>query len=95
MAEDDLESRLRAASQRAAEKADAVHADELAALKDASSVDLESLRPKVSDPEALDVLIAAVEKATQDNEDLAQLKSRLVTLGENVVKVAKEAAALL
>ena len=92
---DDLEARLRTASKSAADKADEQFATELAALKGMSKSDLETLRPKVSDAAALDLLIAAVETATKNNEDIAQLKSRLETLGENVVKIAKEAATFI
>ena len=92
---DNPERRLRAASTSARKKADALHESELAALKSASSADLEALRPKISDAAALDELYAAVEVATKNNEDLAQLKSRLETLGENVVKIAKEVATLM
>lgn len=95
MSGNDLESRLKAASAKSKQKADQIHESELSALKSASTTDLEALRPKISDEAALNELIAAVEAATKNNEDLARLKSRLETLGENVVKIAKEAATLI
>ncbi len=68
--------------------------EETAVLKD-TTVDLESLRPQVSDPEAFDKLIQAVNTATQRNESIAQISQRIKDLGEGVVKVAKEAAVLI
>ena len=58
-------------------------------------VDLEALKPQLSDQEAFDQLVTAVKTASAQNEDLAQLKPRIKALGEGVVAVAKEAAELL
>jgi hypothetical protein len=67
-------------------------ADEEARLLRQTTVDLEQLRPQISDPDAFDKLVEAVRKSTQKNEDLAQLKARLEKLGEGVMRIAKEVA---
>jgi hypothetical protein len=63
--------------------------DELKLLRD-TEVDLESLRPQVSDDESFNKLIEAVQAATGQNENIAQLRERIESLGEGVVKVGKE-----
>jgi hypothetical protein len=70
-------------------------ADEEANLLRQTTVDLEQLRPQISDPDAFDKLVEAVQKSTQKNEDLAQLKARLEKLGEGVLRVAKEVAGMI
>lgn len=62
---------------------------ELALLKE-TDVDLESLRPQVSDEKSFNDLIEAVKAATDHNESIAELRQRIANLGEGVVKVAKE-----
>ena len=62
---------------------------ELQLLKN-TGIDLNKLRPQISDEESFNKLIDAVQAATQRNESIAQLKSRIFTLGEDVIKVAKE-----
>ncbi len=67
-------------------------ADEEARLLQQTTVNLEQLRPQISDPDAFDKLVEAVQKSTQKNENLAQLKARLEKLGEGVLRIAKEVA---
>jgi hypothetical protein len=67
-------------------------ADEEARLLQQTTVNLEQLRPQISDPDAFDKLVEAVQKSTQKNENLAQLKVRLEKLGEGVLRIAKEVA---
>lgn len=97
MADDteDIRARFRKAAEKAAGETDAELADEISALNERTTVDLEELKPQVSDPESYDKLIAAVEESTAKNESVAQLQTRLIGLGKGVVKVAKEAAKLL
>ncbi len=66
--------------------------DEEARLLQQTTVNLEQLRPQISDPDAFDKLVEAVQKSTQKNENLAQLKARLEKLGEGVLRIAKEVA---
>ena len=82
-------------SKKTKERVDAELADREASVLAATSVNLESLRPRISDQESFDKLIAAVKQSTQKNESLAQLKQRIMDLGEGVVKIAKEAAAIV
>ena len=67
-------------------------ADEEARLLQQTTVNLEQLRPQISDPDAFDKLVEAVQKSTQKNENLAQLKARLEKLGEGVLRIAKVVA---
>ena len=76
-------------------KTDAILEDELNSLLEVTSSDLEALRPKISNEEEFDKLIAAVEDSTRRNEALADLKNRLEKLGKNAIIVVKEAARLL
>ena len=94
-AKDDLKEKLKKISKKSAEKADALLAEELDALRRATNTDLEALRPKVTDQAAYDQLIAVVEEASRKNMDLAMLEQRLKSLGSSVVSVAKEVAILL
>ncbi|NIT51407.1 MAG: hypothetical protein GWO41_01280 [candidate division Zixibacteria bacterium] len=69
--------------------------DEHRALRDATKTDLDALRPQVTDKETCDKLITVVNEATQRNESIAQLKSRIQNLGEVGVKTFKEVIALI
>jgi hypothetical protein len=85
-----MEEEMRAASEKASKETDELLEEELKALKNATSTDLEALRPKVTDTEAYNKLIKVVEEATQKNESLAQLKANILALGSEVLKVSKE-----
>lgn len=71
----------------ATDKTNAELQDEEAQLLLDTHVNLEDLRPKVSDQEAYDALIAAVDEATRHNKDLGLLKSRVKEIGEAGIKV--------
>jgi len=86
---------LREKSKRAKREADVKLAAELEAIRQANTADLEALKPKLSDPEAFDALVAAVQESTAANETKAQLRGRVKALGEGVLKVAKEVIDLL
>jgi hypothetical protein len=93
------EEEIRARKRRQAEEAAAQASEELStefeALKAATAVDIENLKPQVSDADAYDQLIAAVQQATANNESIAEFKNRLKALGENVVAVWEEVKPLL
>ena len=95
----DLEARMRAEleqqSEEAAKETDELLSKELDALRNATAADMESLKPKITDKETYDKLIDAVRQSTDNNESLAQLETRLKTIGTAVIKVAKEAVKLL
>lgn len=95
----DLEARMSAEleqqSEEAAKETDELLSKELDALRNATAADMESLKPKITDKETYDKLIDAVKQSTDNNESLAQLETRLKTIGTAVIKVAKEAVKLL
>ena len=72
------------------EKTDAELSDNEANILLTTSINWEDLRPQVSDKEAFDKLITAVQESTQNNENLAQIKTRLTTLGKEGIAVAKK-----
>ncbi len=92
---EDRKARLRKLAGESSANTDKLLANELQALADATSSDLEKLRPKITDKETYDKLIAAVKESSSRNEILAQLQSRLETLGKTAVTVGKEAVKLL
>jgi hypothetical protein len=93
--EEEIRRRLEKASREAAEKATKELRQEVEALQQATAIDLERLKPQISDLKAYEKLIRAVEEATRRNESIAQLQDRVKKLGKKVVAVAKEAADLL
>lgn len=93
--EEEIRKRLEKASREAAEKASEELRQEVEALRAATAIDLEALKPQVSDPKSYDKLLRAVQEATHRNESIAQLQARVKKLGKRVVSVAKEAADLL
>ena len=50
-------------------------------LLDETNPNLEELIPVISDPEKYEQMIAEVEKSSAKNENIAQLKDRLVKIG--------------
>lgn len=92
---DDLRKKMRQWGNESAEEADKILEDELEALKKFTSSNLEKLKPKVSDKEAYDKLIQAVEESKRKNESKAELKTQIQALGPKVIKVLHEAVDLL
>ncbi len=82
-------------SPEAAVKANNILADQEMELLLNTAIAWESLRPQISDKESYEKLIAEVHKATRKNENIAQLKARLETLGGNVMRVAKKVYSLV
>ena len=78
----------------------AVQTDEQLAKREAeiimaTNINLESLRPRVTDPQALELLIQAVNESTEHNESIAQFQKRVSSLGKAVVRVAGEVKKLI
>lgn len=94
-ARDDLKAKLKAKSQEAVKLTDEALKDGFQTLKDATSTDLEKLRPKITDQAAYDQLIAAVTEATNRNESIAQFRERLEKLGSTTINVFNKATSLL
>lgn len=61
----------------------------------ATTVNMESLRPRITDKEAFDQLIAVVNEATQKNYSIAELQEKIVALGTNVKNTAVEVASII
>ena len=93
--EEEIRRRMEEASRRAAEQADETLKDEFDALVAATELDLEALKPKITDQESYEILIREVQKSTANNESLAQFQQRLKHLGQGVLAVAAEAKVLL
>ena len=86
--------RLREKAKESMRDAESILEEEIKALLLATTVELEKLRPNIGDEETYNQLINAVNEATAKNENLAQLKDRLMVLGTNVIRTAKKAASL-
>ena len=87
-----MKKKLKQKSSESAAKTDILLADELDALKKATSTDFESVRPKITDSESYDKLITIVEEANRNNINVGTLKERIEKAGSAVVTVAKEAS---
>ncbi|MEK7315654.1 MAG: hypothetical protein AAB011_05700 [Candidatus Eisenbacteria bacterium] len=92
---EERKKRLREKSAQARKRTDEILDAEAEALHRATAVDLEALRPRVTDPAAYEEYLRIVRESTQRNEDLAQFRSRLGAAGKAVRAVAKELARLL
>ncbi len=60
-----------------------------------TAIPWETLGTQISDKESLEQLIIEVHEAVRKDENIAQLKSRLESLGSNVMRVAKKVYFLL
>lgn len=88
-------SKMGKLAHEAAEEVNEILADEEAILLARTRIDLESLRPQISDKQAYDRLIPVVRESIRKNESIAQLKARILALGKEVQKVAKEVIPLI
>jgi len=69
--------------------------DTEASLLLSTTIDWEALRPQVTDQQTYDRLIEQVKLATANNENLAQLKVRLETLGKEGWQLAQKIIKLI
>jgi hypothetical protein len=60
-----------------------------------TTIGWDALRPQVDDQQTYDRLIEQVSQATESNENLAQLKARVETLGQEGWKLAKKIIELI
>ena len=58
-----------------------------------TGIDLELFRPKISDAASFELLISAVREANEKNMAVAELKERIIGLGDSVLSVAAEIVA--
>ena len=71
-------------------------ADKEAAVLLRTTIDWEALRPQIADDGApWDKLVAAVNEATQNNNDLALLKQRLTALGTEGMDLVQKVVRLI
>jgi len=61
----------------------------------ATTIDMASLRPQITDKEAFDQLLAVVKESTQKNNSIAELQEKISVLGTNVKNTAIEAASII
>jgi hypothetical protein len=87
--------RLREKAKESMRDAESILEEEIKALMQATTVELEKLRPNIGDEKTYNQLINAVNEATAKNENLAQLKDRLMVLGTDIIRTAKKTASLL
>ena len=92
---EELKKRMKEKAAESAANADALLENELHALQKATKTDLDSLRPKVSDPETYKKLMDIVDQSSRANENIGQLKSRLEEAGSQVIDLAKKVYGLL
>lgn len=92
---EEKKKKLKEAASVSKQKADELLDPELQALKNVTQVNLEALRPKITDKQSYEKLIEIVQESTTRNETLAELKSRLEKAGTALLHVAKETADLL
>lgn len=60
-----------------------------------TSLDWTKLKPSTADPALYDRLINEVKESTEKNENLAQLRSRLESLGKEGLSLAKEVISMI
>jgi hypothetical protein len=82
-------------SKKVAAEVDAELSEREAAILNRSSLEIEALRPKVSDKESFDKLVEAVNEATAHNESVGEFRNRIEALGKGVMAVAKKVAELV
>ncbi len=87
--------RLQEMAELSMQEAEELLSNELQTLMDATSVDLEKLRPDINDDETYEKVIAIVKEVTDKNFRIAQLKGKLELLGKDAVKVGKKIVKLL
>jgi hypothetical protein len=93
MTQEDDDAMDKIAAKSAAAADDTLAGREAALLK-STSVNLEALRPQISDQASFNQLIAAVNESTQRNESIAELQQRITNLGKGALAVAKQVAAI-
>jgi hypothetical protein len=86
---------MRNLAQKTKDEVDVILQEKEIAMLKRTSVNMEKLRPNISDEASFNKLIEAVETATRKNESIAQLQKRIVDLGKGVFDVAKEVLTLL
>ncbi len=92
--EDSLKD-LETQSGEAAAETDESLKKQLSTLMAATKTDFEKLRPQITDQETYDRLIRVVREATEKNENIAQLVTRVKKLGKGAAGLAKKVATII
>ncbi len=87
--------RMAGRGDRAAARTNAELAEQELQVLLQTTIDWEEIRPEITDQETYDALIAAVQAATAQNENIAQLKDRLAALGSGGAALVKKVISLV
>ena len=90
-----LRKSLKDLAAASAQHTDEILEEELQALLTATTAQLETLRPHITDQETYNRLMAVVDEATQQNEKAAQLKALLIKGGAKLLNLGKITGKLL
>lgn len=91
---DNQKKEMKKKADAAMKKTNDALSEDLAKLDAKTSITLDKLLPIVADPELCERLIAEVETATQQNENIGALKERLTKIGLSAVQIASVIAKL-
>jgi len=61
----------------------------------ATTINMENLRPQITDKDAFNQLIAVINDATQKNYTSVELQGKITALGKNVMDTAVEVASIM
>ncbi|GAH58722.1 unnamed protein product [marine sediment metagenome] len=86
---------LRDKAEESSIRTDKLLENELESLRKATRSDLERLRPRIADEATYNRLIAIVEESTRLQENLAELKGRIESLGSKAIRSARDILKLL
>jgi hypothetical protein len=87
---DEFKNKLRAKSEAAAVAADNFLKEDYDFLMQLNSTNLDVLIPKLTDRQKYVELIASIEESNKQNENVSQFQTRINTLGENGISLAKQ-----
>lgn len=93
----DIEAFKKKLKERAAENRivfDGIYSEEVKGLLGLSREEIDSITPDTTDLEVYDQLITVVKEASAANIAQAELKDRIMELGDVAVKIAKKSAKL-
>jgi len=60
-----------------------------------TAINMQSLRPQITDKEAFDQLLVVVKESTQRNYSIAELQEKINALGVNIKNTAIETASII
>lgn len=81
-------------AEQSAKETDTALQDQETKMLANTNLDWDSFRPQITDKVAFDKLMAVVKEAQAKNEQVANIKKNIMSLGKGVVSVAKQVATL-